>query len=130
MSEENVQIVRQVLEAHLRRDNEMTLDFYDPDIEVRGLVDPHRVYRGRDGVAHYFRDWIAPWASISGEVDEWIDAGDQVIAIVHERGRGKLSGVEVEQRNAHLWTLRDGRLFRLRIFASKAEALEAVGVSE
>ena len=43
MSEENVQIVRQALEAHLRRDNERTLDYADPDIEVRGLVDPHRV---------------------------------------------------------------------------------------
>jgi ketosteroid isomerase-like protein len=130
MSEENVQIVRQALEAPLRHDNETTLDFYDPDIEVRGLIDPHRVYRGRDGVTAYFRDWITPWDSIRGEVDEWIDAGDQVIAIVHERGRGKLSGVDVEQWNAHVWTLRNGKLFRLRIYASKLEALEAVGLPE
>jgi uncharacterized protein len=130
MSEQNVQIVRRALEAFMRRDNETALSFYDPDIEVRGVIDPGRVYRGLDGVLAFFRDWLSPWDSFSAEVEEWIDVGDHVIAIVHDRARGKLSGVEVEQRNAHLWTLRNGKLFRLRIYASKAEALEAVGLSE
>ena len=114
----------------MRRDNKAAVAFYDPDIEVRGLIDPQRVYRGRDGVRDFFRDWLAPWDSFSSDVEEWIDAGDQVIAIVHDRARGKLSGVEVEQKTAHVWTLRDGKLFRLRIYASKTDALEAVGLSE
>src|SRR5215218_3320833 len=124
MSEENVQIVRQALEAFMRGDNETALAFYDPEIEMRGAIDPAKVYRGRDGVIAFFRDWLSAWDSFTAEVEEWIDTGDQVIAIVHDRARGKLSGVDVEQRNAHLWTIRDGKLLRLRIYPSKTEALK------
>ena len=44
--------------------------------------------------------------------------------------RGALVGVAVEPRECHVWTLRDGKLWRLRIYATKSEALEAVGLSE
>jgi ketosteroid isomerase-like protein len=36
----------------------------------------------------------------------------------------------VEQRRAHVWTVRDGKLWRLRIYATKEEALKAVGLRE
>jgi ketosteroid isomerase-like protein len=52
------------------------------------------------------------------------------MAALHLRAWGRQSGVPVEERVWHVWTLRDGRFWRLRIFATKAEALEAVGLSE
>jgi ketosteroid isomerase-like protein len=65
------------------------------------------------------------------EVTEWIDGGgDHVIAVMHTWGRGKMSGVPVERREAHLWTLREGKLRRLRVFETKTEALEAAGLRE
>jgi ketosteroid isomerase-like protein len=53
-----------------------------------------------------------------------------VIAVVHLWGRGKQSRVAVEQRRSHLWTRRDGKLRRRRIYAAKADALEAAGLRE
>jgi len=44
------------------------------------------------------------------------------------RGRG--SGVEVEATGAQVWTIRDGKFQRAKLYQSKAEALEAVGLSE
>ncbi len=45
-------------------------------------------------------------------------------------GSAKQSGAAVEISNAHVLTLRDGRVMRLEVFLNRAEALEAVGLSE
>src|SRR3954452_9572172 len=129
MSQENVEVVRQAFEAFKRRDNEKALSFYDREVEIESFFH-ERTYRGLDGVRAFFRDWLGVLTSYRGEVDEWIDAGDQVIAVMHTWARGKMSGVNVERREAHLWTLRDGKLWRLRVFPTKDEALEAVGLRE
>ena len=81
-----------------------------------------------DGVREYFREWVSTFDEWGAEVEEWIDAGDDVIAVLRSRGRGERSRIRVEERQSHLWTLRDGKLWRLRIYASKDEALKAVGV--
>ena len=43
-------------------------------------------------------------------------------------GRGRTSGVPVEERIAHLWTLREGLAIELRAFTDPADALEAAGL--
>jgi len=53
-----------------------------------------------------------------------------VVVEVHERGEGKGSGVPFEQTHTQVWTLRDGKLVRWRLFTDRAEALEAVGLRE
>jgi ketosteroid isomerase-like protein len=100
MSQENVDVVRQAWEAFARRDNESVLRLDDPDVEVLSEVDG-RTYQG-----------------------------NEVIAVMHERARAKRSGVLVARTNAHRWTLRNGKLWRLRVYAAKADALEAVGLRE
>jgi uncharacterized protein len=135
MSEENVEVVRQAWQASQRHDNEAALALYDPEIEI-DLCDETRIiagadaYSGPEGVQEYFRDWLGAFGGLRSEVEEWIDAGDQVIAMVHAYGRGRRSGVPVDMLEAHLWTVREGRLRRLQTFATKAEALEAAGLEE
>ena len=129
MSRENVEIVRRAFEASTRRDNEAALRLYDPEVEIYGLVDG-AVYRGLTSIQTYFRDWFTTWNELSYEAEEWIDAGDDVIVGLHAEARGRQSGVPVERREWHVWTLRGSKLWRLRVYATKAEALEAVGLSE
>jgi ketosteroid isomerase-like protein len=81
-------------------------------------------------VHEYFRNWLSVFGDFDPQVEELIDAGDEVIAVLHERGRGKLSGAMVEGRLAHVWTVRDGKLWRLRSYATKQEALDAAGLRE
>jgi uncharacterized protein len=133
MSEENVEVVRKAWEAFKRRDNEAALALYDPEIEIdlrRRVSADARVYYGLEGVQEFFRDFLASFGEWKTEVEEWIDAGDQVIAMVRSYGRGRHSGVPVDMLEAHLWTVRDGLLLRLQVFATRAEALEAAGLSE
>jgi ketosteroid isomerase-like protein len=53
-----------------------------------------------------------------------------VIAVIRSWGRGKQSEAAVETGEHHVWTLRDGKLWRLRVYPDEAEALEAVGLWE
>jgi uncharacterized protein len=131
VSQENVNVVREAWEAAERHDNEAIFPLYDADVEVQGLHDlGDRVYRGLGGVREFWRDWSASWSESGSEVEEWIDAGDDVIAVMRLWGRGKRSGVPVEARQSHVWTLREGKMWRLRVYDTKDEALRAVGLEE
>jgi len=50
--------------------------------------------------------------------------------VIRHVGRGKLSGAEVEQRFAQLWTVRDGKIVRMEMYPDREDALEAVGLPE
>jgi hypothetical protein len=131
MSQENVEIVRGAWEAAERHDNEALFPLYDADVEIQGLHGlGDRVYRGLGGVREFWRDWSGSWSEFGAEVDEWIDAGDDVIAVMHLWGHGKRSGVLVEGRQSHVWTVREGKLLRLRVYDTRDEALKAVGLAE
>ncbi len=90
-------MVRQAFDAYGRRDNETALSFYDADVEIESYFDG-RTYRGVEGVRAFHHDWLEAWGEIGGEVVEWIDAGDDVIAVMRVWARGKISGVP--RRNA------------------------------
>ena len=57
-----------------------------------------------------------------------IDAGDAVLAAVHQSGTGESSGVETELRYFQVWTLRDGKVVRLEGFRDGDRAREAAGL--
>ena len=133
MSQENVALVRRAFEAHVRRDNEAAFALYHPEVQI-DLSGEQRVgtrsFYGREGVRQYMLDWLTAFGDFTTDVEEWIDAGDQVIVVIHSYGRGKQSRVPVDMRQAHVWTVQDGKLRRLQTFATKAQALEAAGLSE
>ena len=86
MSQENVKVVREAWEASGRHDNEAIFPLYDAAVEIQGpfgLGD--RVFQGLRGVQEF-------WLTGSSEVEEWIDARDDVIAVIHVWGHGKRSG--------------------------------------
>jgi ketosteroid isomerase-like protein len=63
-------------------------------------------------------------------IDSLHDAGDKVVAVMHQTGQSKLSGLAVEMTLAQVWTLRDGRQARMDMYSDPAKALKAVGVAE
>ncbi len=138
MSQENVEIVRQLYEAFVARDNESPFAVYHPDIEwdmsrsAIPLPGEERVYHGHDGVRRFGRAWMQPWEFLDAPPERLVDAGEQVVALIGQTtARGKRSGVEVEtQPWAQVWTLRDGKVVRMRIYPNHAEALQAAGLSE
>ena len=105
---------------------------YDPDAELvfHGEVPPElaRSYRGRDRAFDAYRQWIEPWEDLVRTPVEVIDAGDRILILQHELGR--TSGIELSQRVATLFTIRNRRIVRQDEYDDWTEALEAVGLSK
>ena len=77
------------------------------------------------------RGWTKDFEDWSLRVERLIDAGnDRVVALIHQSGTGKGSGVPVEWKVGQVYELEDGRSARVRNYLSHAEALEAAGLSE
>jgi ketosteroid isomerase-like protein len=74
--------------------------------------------------------WWGEFAQPNVQVHELVDAGEQVLASVTFRGRGKQSGVETTWSLWQLWTTRNGKLVRGQGFINREEALEAAGMGE
>ena len=53
-----------------------------------------------------------------------------MVAAVVQRGVGDGSGAATEFRYFHVWSFRGGKAIRIENFRRRAEALEAVGLSE
>jgi ketosteroid isomerase-like protein len=137
VSRQNVEIVRELLGAFARRDHERAFDFYDPNIEwdasAAADINPDiaRVYHGHDGVRAYWRGWLSAWRDISFEVQDVLDAGDEVVALIfNQRQWGRHSGIETESRPYGLvFTIRNGKVVRWRALNDHQSALKAAGLS-
>jgi ketosteroid isomerase-like protein len=131
MSEENVEIVRRVLDAYVRGDYETGLAAFDPDVEFDVSIRPEgHVYRGHQGVVEALRTWTGTWEAYRLEVEEIVDAGDQVVVIDRQSGRGRGSGIPLAQQTFSVFTLRDGKVVRVVWFQNREEAFKAAGLRE
>jgi ketosteroid isomerase-like protein len=131
MSEENVEIVRRSYDAYLRGDLESALAACDPEIEIYDHDIPDSgEYRGFEGLARWQADWESSWESWRWDPEEFIEAGERVVAVLRVHARGRESGVDVERVDGAVWTLREGRCVRLDYYGSREQALEAAGFSE
>ena len=64
------------------------------------------------------------------EVEDLLDAGDKVVTLAIEHGRGRGSGAAVQsQRTAHVWTMRANRAIRLDLYLDRADAFKALGLA-
>ena len=111
------------------RTGESDFNLLDPEIEwTEGADVPEpQIYHGHDGVRRQQEAFWAAWDSFRMEPEDFIEVGDKLVVIVRVEGRGKASGVEVEARMAHLWTIRDQKAIRFEIFGDPQKALEAAG---
>ncbi len=129
MSRENVERFRQSIEI-VNRTHGPDVDFMDADFEWHtraDLPDP-AVYRGPGGAARLMAEWNAAFDDLRVDIEELIDAGDRVVAVLRLRGRLRDSGDEVEMAETHVMTIRDGKATLLREYATKQEALQAEGL--
>jgi uncharacterized protein len=132
MSQENVDALRPVYDEWAKGNFEPQFSVYAPDMQwgyssefpESGMAVEIGQKSGR------LRDFLSPWERWLCEAEEYIDAGDRVVVFTQYRGTGKESGVEVDTRGAHVWTMRDGKAVRLEVFSARRRALEAAGLGE
>jgi ketosteroid isomerase-like protein len=132
VSQENVDKARDFIAAYNRRDFDTAVECFDPEIE---RVLPARQKgdsgRGPDQVKRFWEGIDETFEELRLEPQEFVDAGDQVATRLRHHGRGKESGLEIDEELYHqVVTFRDGRMVRIEYFAEWAEALEAAGLRE
>ena len=131
MSEENVERVRRAYRLY-QETQQPDYELLHRDVAwhtARDLPDSD-TFRGHEGVADLYSEWIDSFEDFRVEVEELIDGGDAVIVMTRLRGRFRGSSEEVDLIEAHVWKLFDGKAVEIREYRTRAEALEAVGLSE
>jgi ketosteroid isomerase-like protein len=111
------ELLRRVYDALARRDFEVLADLADPDFEMDltdRVLNP-ATYRGAEGLARFLEEVDELWASMDLAVERVLERDDQALAVLRVRLQGRGSGVELDDRIAQLWTLRGGKLVRMRL---------------
>jgi ketosteroid isomerase-like protein len=133
MSRENVEVVRRFFDAYNARDESAWLQLIAHDFRFESAFAGFegRAYEGPAGFARYFVDLDEAWSTFQVEPEAIRDAGpDRVIGYSRVHATGKGSGVAISPSITVVYRLRDGKIVELETFAGRAEAHEAVGLSE
>jgi ketosteroid isomerase-like protein len=131
MSQENVELVQEAMEALLRGDRDAWFPIHDEEFEIVAIRDwPETGVRGREPAWDFNMRILESFEWTPIEVER-VDAGaDKVLVHVRYEARGAGSGAEVELDQWFVATVRDGKIFRVEWFTDGVEAREAAGLSE
>jgi ketosteroid isomerase-like protein len=144
VSQQNVELVRAVQprpevdlasmfreEASWRATREVLVSLLHPDFECSiPLFGDAKSFSGIDGLRAAWLDWLEPWATYRTEVDELIDRGERVLVLVRDYGRHEPHGNEVEQIDAAIWTVREGKIARAEFYTDRGEAFREAGIQQ
>jgi ketosteroid isomerase-like protein len=127
VSQENVEIVRRVIDAFNRRDIDMALRDAVPDATLdwsrsRGL--DAGIYVGTDAIRRFWTEIFDAFEQLTLVPEDFIADGGHVMvpntALLTGRG-----GIEVKVRSVSVARLQDGRLVEWTIYQDLAEAVKA-----
>src|SRR2546423_6199145 len=128
---ERVEIVGRVLQRYGDQDVDGILRDIHPEVEVDysdSDAPDAAVFHGHAACRAFVQGRFADFEERTFEVLELIDAPpDAVVAVGRMRGRGRTSRVVVEAHSFTLWTLDERMISRIKIFQTRAAALDAAG---
>jgi uncharacterized protein len=129
----NVDVIRPIYEQWGKGNWRYVPEVYADDMEW-GWSDEFPglsgVYRDSAVRNSRLREWLSPWEHWECEAEDYVTAGDNVVALCRYRGRGKGSGVVVDTEGAHVWKVRNGEVVRIEVFSSRERALREAGVEQ
>jgi ketosteroid isomerase-like protein len=131
MSQENVETVRRYYERLNARDVDGCLELLAPDIEIAQPDLPDGgAYSGTAGWRRWNEALEAAWSEMRWEPQDFVDAGDAVLVAVRFVSRGSHTAIEQGVDRFQVIRVRDGRIVFTTGYGQRAQALEAVGLSE
>jgi ketosteroid isomerase-like protein len=129
----NLDLVRSIC-ADWERGDFSSAEWADPEIEYVFADGPDPgSWTGLVGVADGLRAFVRSWADSRASADEYRELDDKdVLVLGHFSGRGKTSGLDVEQmqmRTALLFHVRGGKVTRLVHYWDRDRALADLGLA-
>jgi ketosteroid isomerase-like protein len=135
MSEENVELAREAIDALNRADLDAWLAFLSPDVvweALPGVPGIGELYRGRAEVRGWIEElWEVAEGVVHTEVEQITDLGeDRVFLALVLTARGRASGVPFEMPTWSVIWYRGGLVTRRQVFWTRDDALEGAGLRE
>jgi ketosteroid isomerase-like protein len=140
MSRENVELVEGLYAGVAGADKQTLLaalpqlieQACDPEIEWVEHADraDASTHVGHAGVRESWERWLEGFGEYSFEVEEVLDAGDNVLVVGSEQAQGAASGAPVSSRTYAVLTLRAGKILRYQEFLDEPSARRATGLTD
>ena len=130
MSGENLELAREYIETFNAHGLDGVEEMWHPEIE---LLDPPQLpdgdrYSGRAALRRQVESYLSMGWDGQFRSPEYVDGEKEVV--VTWRGQGGPRGVQIDLAVSQVFLFEDGKIRRIRQFLSRAEALEAAGLSE
>ncbi len=124
----NLAVVQEMYRALSRGDLAAVREIFHPEIEwIQNAGFPGGGRQvGADAVLHgVFLRFAADWIGWQANVQQWLDAGETIVALGEYGGTFKATGKSTNAAFAHVYDVRDGRIVRFRQYADTAKVCEA-----
>jgi ketosteroid isomerase-like protein len=130
---ENLDLVRSIYAAWERGDFG-SADWADPAIEFETSGFDAAESTGAAEMAGRWREWMSAWQDYRTEADEFRELDrERVLVLMRHSGRGKASGVGIENMTrpgANVFEIRNGRVAGLHLYWDRDRALADLGLAE
>jgi hypothetical protein len=131
MSEENVELFYQSVDAVNQRDLAAFLDLMDSEVEVVSRIAAiEGGLHGHEGVRRWWASWFEAFPDYDIEVIEVRDLGELTLAALHALGHGGGSDLPFEDKAWLACRWRGRKCVWWRVFSNRTDALEAAGLRE
>jgi ketosteroid isomerase-like protein len=129
MSQERVEQLVAGYAAFNRGDLDVGLEGVADDVswEVLDVFPERGPFQAKEGIQQFWESWADTFSEFRAEIEEVIDAEDDVIVVMHMTGRGH--GSEAPMRTptfVQIWTWKGDRIGRVRMVSDKDEALSLI----
>jgi ketosteroid isomerase-like protein len=114
-----------------RGDESAALAMLAPDCEWRESAElpGADALCGREAVAEFLRHFLESWERFDQTIEEEVVRGDRIGLLIHLTAVGRSSGVELDTRYAHIWTMRDGLGVRVDAYRDPAALRSVLGAA-
>jgi ketosteroid isomerase-like protein len=99
-------------------------EIFDAEVVYEPIPD-RRTMHGPQDVARYMSEFLAQWSGYRITALEFTKAGASIVVRELHHGKGKSSGVTLDQAFYSVWTFRDGRVVRASWFGDREAAIAA-----
>jgi uncharacterized protein len=132
ISPDDIELVRKGYDSLRQGDVDFVLALIRPDFELEVHTErpdiAEAIYRGPDGFVRNMAELTEVFDDFALEPEEFLEGDERIVVVTRATGRGKSSGVDVDQQLFHVWTVRDSKAARLDIYSDRATALAAAGI--
>ena len=125
----NLDVIKALYKSFANKDWDRFAELSDPGLEWiqnEGFPKGKHSFGTKEVVKNVFDVFAKDWETWSFEIEEYLEAGDNIIVIGSYQGQHKETGREFTAAAAHVFDLKGGRVRRFRQYTDTAQIWKAM----